>query len=154
MKKAVIFFTLLYLTSQKILAQETNKSTRSQITINKDTEAKADPDPNFSTKLRTGVNDNKPLPKGIRFENVARHIGELVQFTAKIYSYKDTSDFILLNLGPYYPASEGIAILKGAAKRKIKDIINKSVLIEGRVSKLRKTPVVVIDDPENITVLW
>ncbi|MDB5286849.1 MAG: hypothetical protein JWR05_1798 [Mucilaginibacter sp.] len=90
--------------------------------------------------------------KTVPVEDAAKHIGESVSITAKVYSYKELANMTLVNLGAEYPNQLLTVVLKGDAKPLSKQIDNKVLSVKGKLELYKEKPEIVVTDARQIQI--
>jgi hypothetical protein len=88
--------------------------------------------------------------KTISVEDAAKHIGESVSITAKVYSYKELANMTLVNLGAEYPNQLLTVVLKGDTKGLLKQIDGKVLSVNGKLEMYKGKPEIVVSDASQI----
>jgi len=91
--------------------------------------------------------------KTIAVEDAAKHIGENVNITAKVYSYKELGNMTLVNLGAEYPDQLLTVVLKGTANVIAKDLKGKTIAIKGKIEIYKGKPEIVVDNVNQYRVV-
>lgn len=98
--------------------------------------------------------------KEIPLQDVARHVGDSVTLTGKVYGGRffpqGEGRPTLLNLGAPYPNQLLTVVIRGTARPQFsfvpeKDLLNKDVRVSGKVELYKGKPQVVIYSPEQLT---
>ncbi|SDD96708.1 S1/P1 Nuclease [Mucilaginibacter pineti] len=86
----------------------------------------------------------------VKLEDVKNAIGKTVSTTGKVYSSKDISSMVLVNLGAAYPGQLLTVALKGKAKDSGSQLVNKTITVEGEVIDYKGKREIIITDPAKI----
>jgi hypothetical protein len=88
----------------------------------------------------------------IDVKDAAKHIGESVSITAKVYSYKELANMTLVNLGAEYPNQLLTIVLKGTANGLVKDLNGKILTAKGKLGLYKGKPEILATDNTQIHI--
>jgi hypothetical protein len=113
----------------------------------------------FAPPLLPEDNSQKPTSaavtgpaKVIDVKNAASHLNETVTITSKVYSMKDVSSMILVNVGAAYPDSPLTVVLRGDAKALSTQIDGKTITVTGQVIDYKGKPEIVVTDKNQLII--
>jgi hypothetical protein len=93
-------------------------------------------------------------------KNAAKHIGETVKISDKVFSGKlvKSSHATLLNIGGDAPNQELIIVIPAAARAKFKgkpekDYTGKDIIVTGKLITYKGKPGIVITDPKQLKIV-
>ncbi|MES2278391.1 MAG: hypothetical protein V4592_20335 [Bacteroidota bacterium] len=93
-------------------------------------------------------------------KDAAKHIGETVTITDKVFSgkYFDSNKMTLLDIGGYNPNQLLTVMIPGADKEKFKgspevDYKGKDVTITGKIIDYKGKPEIIVNDPKQLKVV-
>jgi len=91
--------------------------------------------------------------KVIDVKDAANHLNETVTITSKVYSMKDVSSMILVNVGAAYPDSPLTVVLRGDAKALSSGINGKTITVTGQVIDYKGKPEIVVTDKSQLIII-
>jgi DNA/RNA endonuclease YhcR with UshA esterase domain len=90
--------------------------------------------------------------KAVTLNDIASHLNETVEVTAKVYGTKDFGSMVLVNLGAAYPNSPLTIVLRNEAKSLASKLENKTITVQGKVIDYKGKPEIVVTDGNQINI--
>ena len=88
----------------------------------------------------------------IAVTDAAKHYGDKVTVTARVYGSKDFGSMVLVNAGAPYPDSPLTVVLRGEAKAMATGIDGKKITVTGIIIKFKEKPEIEVINNRQITV--
>lgn len=104
--------------------------------------------------VSSSVSDNHEQGKAvvIDIKDAAKHYGENVIITDKVYGFKDLGSMVLVNVGGEYPDQLLTVVLRGDAKGMAQSINGKVIKVSGKLVEYKDKPEIVVTDASQIVV--
>jgi nuclease S1 len=98
-------------------------------------------------------NQGQQTATSIDSKDAAKHYGENVVISDKVYGYKDLGSMVLVNIGGEYPDQLLTIVLRGDAKSMAQSINGKVIKVTGKLVEYKDKPEIVVTDASQIVTI-